>query len=92
MNKIVLKGYIEVPEDKVDVVKEELTHHIKKTRAEDGCIAFEVVQDTENNLKFTVYEEFTDKEAFDKHQERAKESDWGKLTRDYKREYEIKEI
>ncbi|XQW88447.1 putative quinol monooxygenase [Aeromonas veronii] len=59
-------------------VKDELDNHIQLTRAESGCLIFEVTQDLLNPCRFDVYEEFVDEAAFQVHQARVKSSRWGK--------------
>jgi quinol monooxygenase YgiN len=41
--------------------------------------------------RFDVYEEFVDRAAFDRHQERAAGSEWGTVSRNAQRFYEISE-
>ncbi|MDQ1197833.1 antibiotic biosynthesis monooxygenase family protein [Agrobacterium sp. SORGH_AS 787] len=41
--KIYLSGYLDVPEDRREAVADALPHHIELTRAEPGCLSFEVV-------------------------------------------------
>jgi len=70
-------------------VTQELVMHTKLTRAEEGCLTFEVNVDAENLNKFNVYEEFINKSAFDKHQLRVKSSNWGVVTARVERHYQI---
>jgi len=89
MSKVTLKGFILVPESELELVKNELVNHKRLTREETGCITFSVIQNSENALRFDVYEEFTDKVAFEQHQKRVKASHWGKVTVNVERHYEI---
>ena len=73
-------------------VQAELPSHIELTRKEDGCLVFNVHQDEENKNRFNVYEEFRDQVAFDKHQERAAQSEWAKVTTNVERHYEISNV
>ena len=82
-NKVVLKGYIIVPDSDLAVVKTELPVHIELTRKEDGCLVFEVTQDEIENNKFHVYEEFISEAAFTNHQQRVRSSKWGSITKAY---------
>jgi quinol monooxygenase YgiN len=70
-------------------LKEHLDEHIKLTRAENGCIVFNVEQRNGKELIFDVYEEFSDKEAYYFHQERLKASPWYKATRKVERHYDV---
>ncbi len=92
MSKVTLSGHIIVPEDELEVVKKTLIEHIRLTREEDGCITFNVIQDSVNPNRFDVYEEFTDKVAFKFHQARVKFSHWGEVTTNVERHYEIEGI
>lgn len=91
MSKVTLKGFILVSESELELVKNELVNHKRLTREETGCITFSVIQNSENALRFDVYEEFTDKVAFEQHQKRVKASYWGKVTLNVERHYEILE-
>ncbi|TDV95688.1 antibiotic biosynthesis monooxygenase, partial [Halomonas alkaliantarctica] len=55
--------------------------------AEPGCLVFEVVQCTMNLYRFDVYEEFIDRDAFERHQARVKSSAWGKVSANIERHY-----
>lgn len=89
MAKIILQGTIIVPDEQLAIVKEALILHKTLTLLEPGCITFEVTQDRSDSNKFNVYEEFTDQQAFDRHQLRAKNSHWGKVTVNLPRNYRI---
>ncbi len=89
MSKVTLKGFILVPESELELVKNELVNHTRLTLEETGCITFSVIQNSENSLRFDVYEEFTDKASFEQHQKRVKSSHWGKVTANVERHYEI---
>lgn len=89
MSKLVLKGYILVPEADLVAVSKELPNHIELTRNEAGCLAFEVTRDRDNANRFNVYEEFSGKDAFAFHQDRVRDSKWGEITANVARHYEI---
>ncbi len=89
MANVTLRGHIIVSDADLDVVKVALITHIDLTRQEEGCITFEVTQDSNNANRFDVYEEFTDKESFEKHQERVRNSEWGVTTVNVERFYKI---
>lgn len=73
-------------ESELALVQQYLPDHIRLSRAEPGCLAFDVTQ-TENPLIWQVDEEFTDQHAFDAHQTRTRSSLWyqktGHITRRY---------
>jgi len=80
-----------VPSADLESVECELTNHIQLTRAEDGCVIFEVTQDSDNKHRSNVYEEFVDKPSFESHQQRVGQSAWGKITVNVERHYQITE-
>ncbi|MCL1137311.1 putative quinol monooxygenase [Shewanella pneumatophori] len=80
MAKIILQGFIIVPDLDLELVSRELVTHKSLTLKEAGCLTFSVVPDESNPNKFNVYEEFVDQTAFDNHQARVKSSQWGKVT------------
>ncbi len=72
------------------LVAAHLPRHIELSRAEVGCLSFDVPQVAP--LIWEVRESFTDRAAFDAHQTRTKASDWFHQTAAIAREYEITEI
>ncbi|GLT14471.1 putative quinol monooxygenase [Vibrio algivorus] len=89
MPKVVLQGYIIVPEKDLALIINELENHRLLTWQEEGCLVFNVEQSPNNLCRFNVYEEFTDQAAFEFHQQRVKASLWGKLSQNAKRYYQI---
>ncbi len=84
-----LKGHIIVSDDDLPRVLKALPKHIALSRAEQGCLIFNVSQDSENANKFYVYEEFIDREALDAHRRRAKRTRWASVTAGVERYCEI---
>lgn len=70
------------------MVRDHLPEHIRLTRAEPGCLSFEVTA-SEDPLIWLVAERFTDQAAFDAHQARAGASLWAKATAGIPRDYRI---
>lgn len=89
MNKVILEGTIMVPNDDLEAVLQELPIHIEKTLNEEGCAIFKVTQYEKDQTIFHVYEEFLSQEDFDFHQERVRNSHWGKITKNITRDYKI---
>ena len=89
MTKVVLQGFIIVPDSDLEVVKGELVIHKRLTLKEAGCLIFIVTPDEVNPNKFSVYEEFVNQTAFDNHQIRVKSSKWGEVTKNVERHYQI---
>ncbi|MFT2111262.1 putative quinol monooxygenase [Marinomonas sp. 2405UD68-3] len=90
MAKVILEGHIVVPNSELDRIKAELATHIQLTKAEVGCLKFEVLPDLEKPNQFNVYEEFVSQADFDNHQERVKNSKWGRVTTGVERHYSIR--
>ncbi len=65
-----------------------LPNHIRLTRAEPGCLRFEVLP-TSDPMVWTVEETFVDQHAFEAHQARTRSSEWAHETASIRREYEI---
>ena len=55
---VYLQGHFTVPEDRLDQVRLSLPTHIALTRAEEGCISFEVTEDVKCLGQFNVSEVF----------------------------------
>jgi quinol monooxygenase YgiN len=84
-----LNGHlIAASEAEADLIRRHLPAHIALTRAEPGCISFEVTQGSDP-LIWDVAECFTDQAAFDAHQARTRESDWFAATQGIRRAYRI---
>jgi len=71
LSKVTLKGFITVPDSDISGVLNELPNHIALTRKEAGCLVFNVTQDENDRFRFNVYEEFEDKQSFERHQNRV---------------------
>lgn len=72
----------------VAIVAQHLPEHVELTRAEPGCVMFEVRQ-TENPLVWQVDELFDDADAFAAHQDRVAASEWGRATAGIERRYTV---
>src|SRR5687768_15573124 len=62
-------AHLTAPADRIDEVREALINLIEATRAEDGCIRYELTQNNNDPADFTFVEEWTDDESLDKHLE-----------------------
>jgi len=89
MTKVTVTGTLTVDESELTEIRSALNVHMELTRAEPGCIVFEVVDDPEQIGRFNVYEEFVDRNAFEKHQARTNDSDWAIASRNVERSFEI---
>ena len=89
MNKVTLSGHILVPPDDLQQIREALPAHIANTCAETGCILFKVEENSTETGRFDVYEEFDSREAYEEHQRRVRESDWGQISSNVTRHYTV---
>ena len=71
-----------------DVVALHLPTHVALSRAEPGCLRFDVWQ-SDDPLIWLVAEEFRDRASFDAHQRRGRASDWQARTHGIARVYEV---
>lgn len=89
MSNVFLTGTLVCSDqEQVAVVNRYLPLHIKLTRAEPGCLFFDV-NPTEDPLIWRVDERFQDGDSFRAHQQRVAGSEWGKATANIDRDYEI---
>ncbi|MBT8159624.1 MULTISPECIES: putative quinol monooxygenase [Arthrobacter] len=89
MTEVHLSGQLLcVDMDEVAAVVRHLPGHVALTRAEAGCISFNVSR-TGNPLVWQVDERFRDADTFYAHQDRAASSDWGRATARIERRYTV---
>ncbi len=74
--------------EEADIVRTYLPEHIRLSRAEPGCLSFNVYP-TEDPLVWRLDESFTNREAFEAHQTRTRASAWYKATAHLKRDFKI---
>ena len=92
MSRISLSGFLLCRSlEEADRVSELLPEHIRLTRAEAGCLRFEVFRSQSDPVRFAVREVFRDRAAFEAHQARAASTVWAKATKGIPRDYKITE-
>jgi quinol monooxygenase YgiN len=67
MAKLTIVASIRAKADKVELVKEELLKLIALTRAEEGCIKYDLHQDNENPAHFLFYENWESRDLWQAH-------------------------
>lgn len=75
----------------LEAVRRHLPEHLAMTRAEPGCLTFDV-SETDDPMVFEVMEAFRDRASFDAHQARTRESAWFAATRGCLRDFRVEEI
>lgn len=89
MSEVRLTGVLRCEDsEESSLVAKYLPAHVELTRAEPGCISFEVTR-TDDPLIWAVAERFSDAAAFRLHQSRASASEWGQQTTGIARAYTI---
>ena len=74
--------------EQADTVRSHLPDHIRLSRAEPGCLTFNV-DPTDNPLVWRLDESFVDRAAFEAHQTRTRASAWFKATADLTRDFVV---
>lgn len=67
MPKLTIVANIKANPDKIDLVKAELLKLIDITRAEDGCITYDLHQDNEAPAHFMFYETWESRDLWQTH-------------------------
>ncbi|MEM9763427.1 MAG: putative quinol monooxygenase [Pseudomonadota bacterium] len=67
MAKLTIVANIHAEAGKIDLVKAELLKLIPTTRAEEGCIAYDLHQDNDDPAHFTFYETWENRELWQIH-------------------------
>ncbi len=67
MADLTIVANIQAKADKIELVKAELQKLIEITRAEGGCIQYDLHQDNENPAHFMFYENWVSRELWQTH-------------------------
>ena len=67
MSKLTIVAHITAKSDAIEFVKTELEKLIPITRAEEGCINYDLHQDNENPAHFMFYENWESRELWQMH-------------------------
>jgi len=84
---VMLAGHMDVPLGRRQIINQALPRHIKLTRAEKGCLRFDVTKDAHVDGRLNVVEVFDSDAAFAAHQRRTALSDWAEATKGCMRYY-----
>lgn len=68
-----------------------VAEHIALTRAEPGCIEFNIKPDAPGSCTFLISERFISRAAFESHTVRTRSSEWWGKTQHIPREIDISE-
>ena len=87
-----LRGHLICMTDaEAQVVRAHLAEHIRLSRAEPGCLSFDVTQ-ADDPLIWDVNESFRTRADFDAHQTRTRDSLWFAATRHILRDFRVEEL
>lgn len=67
MTKLTIVANITAKADQIELVKAELEKLIDITRAEEGCLQYDLHQDNENPAHFMFYENWASRELWQTH-------------------------
>ncbi|MBK1792845.1 putative quinol monooxygenase [Persicirhabdus sediminis] len=76
MSKLTIVANIHAKADKIDFVEAELLKLIDITRAEKGCINYDLHQDNENPAHFMFYENWKSRELWQTHMQNQHLADY----------------
>lgn len=74
-----------------DLIARLMGEHERLSRAEPGCLVFEIFRSMSDPMRFAVREVFADRACFNAHQARTRSSDWWRQTAHIERDYRISE-
>jgi quinol monooxygenase YgiN len=67
MAQLTIVAHITAERDRIDLVKAELSKLIAPTRAEEGCLQYDLHQDNENPACFMFYENWESRDLWRAH-------------------------
>ncbi len=80
MPKLTIVANITAQADQIDLVRDELEKLIAPTRAEEGCLQYDLHQSNTNPAHFMFYENWTSRELWQDHMESSHLKDYGQAT------------
>ena len=88
---IVIDGTISCKAAELDMFLAAVAAHLRLSRAEPGCIEFEICQSAHDACTFLVAERFESRAAFEAHTARTRASVWWSKTRHMARDLVIRQ-
>lgn len=92
MTTLTIVANIKANADKIDLVKAELLKLIDVTRAEEGCINYDLHQDNENPRHFMLYEKWESRELWQTHTSNQHLADYMSATEGAVEEFTLNEM
>lgn len=92
MSKLTIVANIKANADKVDLVKTELEKLIPITRAEEGCIQYDLHQDNDNPAQFLFFEVWESRDLWQVHMNNQHLKDYLAATEGAVEEFTLNEM
>jgi len=92
MSKLTIVANIQVKKDKIDFVKGELLKLIDITRAEKGCINYDLHHNNEDPAHFMFYENWESRELWQAHMESQHLKDYVAATEGMIEDFTVNEM
>ncbi|OJJ23115.1 antibiotic biosynthesis monooxygenase [marine bacterium AO1-C] len=92
MAKLTIVAHIKAKTDKVELVKTELEKLIDTTRAEQGCLQYDLHQDNENPSHFLFYENWESRDLWQTHMNNQHLQDYMAATEGAVEEFTLSEM
>lgn len=92
MEKLTIVAHIHTQPDKVDLVQNELSKLIPITRAEPGCIQYDLHQDNDNPSHFLFFEQWESRALWQAHMTAPHLAAYLEATQGAVREFTINEM
>ncbi|WP_444940497.1 putative quinol monooxygenase [Microbulbifer sp. ANSA003] len=92
MSRLTIVANIKAKAEKIDLVKSELLKLINTTRAEAGCINYNLHQDNDNPAHFLFYENWETRDLWQTHMNNKHLEDYMKATEGAVEEFVLNEM
>lgn len=92
MSKLTIVAHIKAKSDQIDFVKAELLKLIDISRAEQGCLQYDLHQDNENPAHFLFYENWESRELWQTHMNNQHLKDYMAATEGAIEEFTLNEM
>ena len=89
---IALSGTLICQPEDLAMVQTMLPEHIRLSRAEPGCVMFQVVADRCDPCRFLLAERYVDAAALEFHRARGRASAWGQATSHIPRDIHVADL
>lgn len=89
---IKITGTLTASGEDIERARRLIPEHIALSRAEPGCLKFELTEDANQPGLWRLDELYRDENAFAHHKQRTKASRWGQESTDMVRDFVIEEV